>query len=60
MSVSSALSISVLLISLLQLINGAQFLNITTLLLSSTCLASASSSTPVIVILPLTSMYASP
>ena len=56
---SLALSISVLLISLLQLINGAQFLNIATLFFSSTCLASTSSSTPVIDILPLTSMYAS-
>ena len=39
--------------------NGAQFLNITPLFISSACLAAASFSAPVIVILPLTSMYAS-
>ena len=53
-----ALSISGLLISLLQLVNGTQFLNITPLFLSSACLAAASFPAPVIVIHPLTSMYA--
>ena len=48
-----------LFISLLQVLNGAQFLNITPLFLSSACLAAASSPAPVIVILPLTSIYAS-
>ena len=56
---SLALCISVLIISLLQVLNGAQFLNITPLFLSSACLAAASSPAPVIVILPLTSIYAS-
>ena len=50
---------SVLFVSLLQLINGAQFLNITPLSLSSACPAAASSPAPAIVIVPLTSMYAS-
>ena len=53
------LSISILLNSLLQLIKGAQFLNITLLFLSSACLAAALSSASLIVILPLTSIYAS-
>ena len=60
------------LISLLQLINAAQFLNITTLFLSSACLAAnncaavlgasgfgSSSPYPVIIIPLLTSMYPS-
>ena len=59
MPISLALSISVLFISVLQLINGAQFLNITPLYLSSACLTAASAPAPVIVILLLTSMYAS-
>ena len=54
-----ALSISVLFILLMQLIKGAQFLNITPLFLSSVCLAAALSPSPAIVILPLTIMYAS-
>ena len=54
-----ALSICVLLISLMQLVNGAQFLNATPLSLSSACLAAASAPAPVIVIVPLTRMYAS-
>ena len=49
---SLALSISVSFISLLQLINGAHFLNTTPLFPSSACLAAASSPAPVIVILP--------
>ena len=53
------LSISILFMSLLQLINGGQFLNITPAFLSSACLAAASSPMPVIAILPLISMYAS-
>ena len=55
-SISLALSISVLFISLLQLIKGVHFLNITPLFLS-TCLAAASSPAPVIFIVPLTSMH---
>ena len=45
---------SVLFILLMQLVNGAQFLNVTPLSLSS-----ASSLAPVIVIVPLTSIYES-
>ena len=56
---SLALSICVLLISLIQLINGVQFLNTTPLFLSSACLAAASSPAPAIVIFPLTRIYAS-
>ena len=56
---SLALSICVLLISLMQLVNGAQFLNATPLSLSSACLAAALSPAPVIVIFPLTRIYAS-
>ena len=56
---SLALSICVLLISLIQLINGAQFLNITPLFLSSACLAAASAPVPAIVFFPLTRIYAS-
>ena len=43
----------------MQLIKGAQFLNATPLFLSSACLAAASAPAPVIVILPLTRIYAS-
>ena len=57
-SISLALCISVLFISLLQLINGAQLLNITPFVLSSACLATTSAPGPVIVIVPLTSKYA--
>ena len=39
-----------------QIVNGVQFLNVTCLFLSSAYLASASSPSPVIVIVPLTSM----
>ena len=56
---SLELSVSVLFISLLQLINGVQSLNIAPLFLSSPCLAEASSPAPVIVTVPLTSIYAS-
>ena len=56
---SLALSICVLFISLMQLINGAQFLNATPLSLSSACLAAASAPSPAIVIVPLTRIYAS-
>ena len=41
MSMSLALSISILFVSLLQLVKGAQFLNITPLFLSSAYLAAA-------------------
>ena len=47
---SLALSICVLFFSLMQLMNGAQFLNATPLSLSSACLAAALSPAPVIVI----------
>ena len=50
---------SVLFILLMHLVNGAQFLNVTSLSLSSACLAAAASPAPVIVIVPLTSIYAS-
>ena len=56
---SLALSTCVLLISLMQLINGAQFLNDTPLSFSSACLAASSAPAPVIVIFPLTRIYAS-
>ena len=54
-----ALSICVLLISLMQLINGAQFLNATPLSLSSACLVAASAHAPVKVMFPLIRIYAS-
>ena len=50
---------SVLFVLLMNLVNGAQFLNVTPLFLSSARLAAASSPAPVIVIVPLTSMYES-
>ena len=49
---SLALSTYVLFISLMQLVNGAQFLNATPLSLSSACLAATSALLPVIVIFP--------
>ena len=54
-----ALSICVLLISLMQLLNGAQVLNATPLSFSSACLAAASAPPPVVVIFPSTRIYAS-
>ena len=56
---SLALSTCVLLISLMKLMNGTQFLNITPLFLLSICLAFALSPAPVIVTFHPTSMYAS-
>ena len=56
---SSALSISILFISLVQLINHVQFLNTTLLFFSSDCQFAALFPSPVIVILPLTNRYAS-
>ena len=63
---------SVLFILLMHLVNGAQFLNITPLSLSSACLAAnnyaavhgavgsgSGAAFPVIVIVPFTTMYAS-
>ena len=50
---------SVLFILLMHLVNGAQFLNVTPLSLSSARLAAPSAPAPVIVILPLTSIYGS-
>ena len=43
----------------MQSVNGAQFLNITHLFLPSNLFAASSAPTPVIVIVPLTSMYVS-
>ena len=43
----------------MQSVNGAQFLNITPLFLSSNRLAALSAPAPVIVIVPFTSMYTS-
>ena len=43
----------------MQLVNGTQFLIAISLSLSSACLAAASSPAPVIVIFPLTRIYAS-
>ena len=43
----------------MQLVNGAQFLNAKHLFLSSACLAATSDPLPVIVIFPLTKIYAS-
>ena len=67
-----ALSTCVLFILLMHLVNEAQFLNITSLFFSSDCLAAnncasvlvksgfgSSPTSPAIVIVPLTSMYAS-
>ena len=51
------LSTCVLLISPMKSVNGAQDLNINCLLLSSPCLAVASDTYAVTVIVPLTSMY---
>ena len=56
---SLALYTCVLFISFMQLIKGAQFLNTTTVSLSSAYIAVASSPTPVIAIFPLTRIYAS-
>ena len=50
---------SVLFILLIQLVNGAQFLNATPLFHSSARLTAASSPAPVIVIVPFTSIYES-
>ena len=49
---------SVLFILLMHLVNGAQFLNITPLFLSSNRFVGSSSLAPVIVIVPFKSMYA--
>ena len=56
---SLALSTCALLISLMQLINGTQFLNATPLSLSSACLVAASAPAPAIAIFPLTRIYGS-
>ena len=56
---SLALSTCVLFISLMQLVKGEQFLNATPLSLSSACLVAVSAPAPLIVIVPLTRMYAS-
>ena len=50
---------SVLFILLMHLVNGAQLFNVTPLSLSSAYLALALSPSPVIVIVPFTSMYES-
>ena len=54
-----ALSTCVLFISLMQLVNGAKFLNATPISLSSSCLAAVSSHSLVIIIFPLTKIHAS-
>ena len=48
-----------LFILIIHLVNGAQFLNVTPLSLSSACLSPALSPSPVIVIFPYTSMHES-
>ena len=58
-SIFLELSISVLFILHMHLVNGAKFLDVTPLFLSSACLVAASAPAPVIVIHPFTSMYAS-
>ena len=58
-SISWALSMSVLFILLMHVVNATQFLNSTPLFLSSNRFAESSSPAPVIVIGPFTSMYAS-
>ena len=50
---------SVLFTLLMHLVNGAQFLNVTTSSLSAAYLPAASSPATVIVIVPFTSMYES-
>ena len=50
---------SILFILLIHLVNGAQFLNVTSLSFSSACFAAAASPAPVIVMIPFTSMYES-
>ena len=55
---SLALSTCVLFISLMQLVKGTQVLNATPLSLSSAYLAATSAPLPVIVIFPLTRIYA--
>ena len=50
---------SALFILLMHLVNGAQFLNVTPLFLSSAHLVAASSPAAVIVIVPFTSMHES-
>ena len=59
MSISLALPTCVLFISLMKLVKGAQFLNATPFSLSSAHLAAASAPLPLIVIVPLTRIYAS-
>ena len=54
-----SLALSACLEHYLQLVNGVQFLNDTPLSLSCACLAAASTPAPVIVIFPLTRIYAS-
>ena len=54
-----ALPACVLFLSLMQLVNGAKFLNGTPLSLSSSCLAAVSSPSLVTVIFPLTKIHAS-
>ena len=59
LSIYFALTVWVLFISLMQSVNGAQFLNITPLFLSFNPFAASFAPAPVIVTVPLTSMYAS-
>ena len=57
--ISCAISISVPFILLMHLLNGAQLLNITSVFLSSNRFTASLSPAPLIVIVPLTSMYVS-
>ena len=50
---------SLLIILLMHLVNGAQSLNVTPLSLSSACSAAALLPSPVIVMVPFTSLYES-
>ena len=58
-SISFALSIWVLLILFMHAVNGAQFLNITPLFLSSACFVASLSYAPLTVIVALTIIYTS-
>ena len=58
-SIYFASSISVLFISLMQSVNGAQFLQIASFCLSVALFAASFAPAPVIVIVPATSMYVS-
>ena len=54
---SFLLSVRVLFTSLMQSLNGAEFLNTSSLSLSSACLAAWSASIPAVIMIPLTSVH---